>query len=148
MVLVRASVKLRGLKASYSTNNALVDSGARMTIVERRIAEYVGVEYTGRRVNFLSISGHEVRASEAIVSEMDIEGITIVSGEHQITLIMKIPYKNNLNSSSDSSNTVSAFTFTKSNKRVKRNNEIFLSNITPFPPLFSYPKNRIDNIKL
>jgi len=74
MVLVKASVKLRGLKTSYSTNNAFVDSDARMTIVERRIAEHIGVEYTGRRVNFISISGHKIKASEAMILEMNIEG--------------------------------------------------------------------------
>jgi len=74
MVLVKAKVKLKGLRTGYSTDNVLVDSGARMTLIERQLAEHIGVEHTGRRVNFVSISGHEIKALEAIVLEMDIEG--------------------------------------------------------------------------
>jgi len=74
MVLVRARVRLVGTKASYSANNVLADSGARMSLVDRLLAEHVGVQYTGREINFVSISGHTVKASEAIVSELEVEG--------------------------------------------------------------------------
>ena len=74
MVLVRARVRLVGTKASYSANNVFADSGARMSLVDRLLAEHVGVQYTGREINFVSISGHTVKASEAIVSELEVEG--------------------------------------------------------------------------
>ena len=74
MILVRTRVRLVGTKASYSANTVLADSGARMSLVDRLLAEHVGVQYTGREINFVSISGHTVKASEAIVSELEVEG--------------------------------------------------------------------------
>jgi predicted aspartyl protease len=74
MVLVKARVRLLGTKATYSANTVLADSGARMSLVDRLLAERVGVQYTGREINFVSVSGHAVKASEAIVSELEVEG--------------------------------------------------------------------------
>jgi len=72
-MLVTAKVRLVGSKGSYSST-ALADSGARMSLADRSLAEQIGVEYTGREINFVSISGHTVKASEAIVSELELEG--------------------------------------------------------------------------
>jgi len=74
MVLVKARVRLLGTKATYSANTVLADNGARMSLVDRLLAERVGVQYTGREINFVSVSGHAVKASEAIVSELEVEG--------------------------------------------------------------------------
>ena len=74
MVLVKARVRLLGTKAGYSANTVLADSGARMSLVDRLLAERVGVQYTGREINFVSMSGHPVKAVEAIVSELHVEG--------------------------------------------------------------------------
>ena len=49
MVLVKAKVKLKGLRESY-LSTVLVDSGARMTLVDRVLADRLGVEYTGREI--------------------------------------------------------------------------------------------------
>jgi len=56
MALARARVYLRGYKRSYSST-ALVDTGARMTLIDRLFAEEIGVECTGRILSFISISG-------------------------------------------------------------------------------------------
>jgi acid stress-induced BolA-like protein IbaG/YrbA len=45
-----------------------------MTLIDRSLAEHIGVQYTGRAIDFVSVSGHVMRASEAIVSELEIEG--------------------------------------------------------------------------
>jgi predicted aspartyl protease len=74
MVLVRARVRLTGTKASYSANTVLADSGARMSLVDRLLAERVGVQHTGREISFTSISGHAVKAFEAVVPELEVEG--------------------------------------------------------------------------
>lgn len=77
MVLVRAMLRLVGTKSSYSANNVLADSGARMSLIDKPLAERLGVQYTGRIIRFMSISGHAVEASEAIVLELEVEGETL-----------------------------------------------------------------------
>ena len=74
MVLVKSRVRLLGTRADYSTDRALADSGARMSLVDRLLAERIGVQYTGREISFVSISGHSVKAMEAVVSELEVEG--------------------------------------------------------------------------
>jgi len=88
MVLVKARVRLLGTKASHSANTVLADSGARMSLVDRHLAEHVGVQYTGRDINFVSISGHTVKASEAIVSELEVEGEVL---RYEAVAVAEIP---------------------------------------------------------
>ena len=57
MTVVKARISLRGSKDSYSSI-ALVDTGARMTLVDRLLAERIWVVYTGRVLSLVSISGH------------------------------------------------------------------------------------------
>jgi hypothetical protein len=66
-------VRLSGTRESYSSI-ALVDAGARMTLIDKSLAERVGVQFTGRVVNFVSVSGHVVKALEAVIPELEIEG--------------------------------------------------------------------------
>ena len=73
MVLVKARVGVSGSRGSYSSI-ALVDTGTGMTLVDRLVAERVGVEYTGRVLGFTSISGHIAKAVEAIVPVFEVEG--------------------------------------------------------------------------
>jgi len=73
VMLVKAKVKLSGVKDSYSSI-ALIDSGARMSLLDKALAEKLGVEYTGREVDFISISGHTVKGLEAILFQIDVEG--------------------------------------------------------------------------
>lgn len=73
LALVRARVRLLSARGGYSSE-ALVDTGARMSLVDRLLAERVGVEYTGRSINFVSVSGHIVKASEAIIPEFELDG--------------------------------------------------------------------------
>ncbi|MEM1510116.1 MAG: hypothetical protein QW291_09025 [Thermofilaceae archaeon] len=70
---MRARVRLSGVRGSYSST-ALTDIGARMTLVDKLLAEHIGVEYTGRALSLVTASRHVVRALEASVSELEVEG--------------------------------------------------------------------------
>ncbi|RLI10928.1 hypothetical protein DRO33_04965 [Candidatus Bathyarchaeota archaeon] len=72
-MLVRARVRVRGTRSSRSLM-ALVDTGARMSVLDKELAEELGVNYTGRELSFISISGHRLRASEAVVLEFEVDG--------------------------------------------------------------------------
>jgi predicted aspartyl protease len=73
VTVVKARISLRGSKDSYSSI-ALVDTGARMTLVDRLLAERIGVVYTGRVLSLISISGHILKALEAVVPVLEVEG--------------------------------------------------------------------------
>jgi hypothetical protein len=88
-MLVRASVRFWGLKSSYSSI-VLVDSGARMSLFDKLLAEKLGVEYTGREISFTSISGHIVKGLEAIVPKIEIEGETL---KCEPMVVAEIPQK-------------------------------------------------------
>jgi len=42
MAIVRAAMKLTGSENSYMASNVLLDTGARMTLVDRSLAEHIG----------------------------------------------------------------------------------------------------------
>lgn len=87
MILVKARISLRGNKGSYSST-ALVDTGARITLISSALAERVGVEYTGRVLDFTSISGHVVKALEAIVPVLEVEGEVL---KYEAVAVAEIP---------------------------------------------------------
>jgi predicted aspartyl protease len=51
----------------------LVDTGAAMTVIDRSLAENVGVMCTGRRRSLVSATGHKLEGEVAIVRELVIE---------------------------------------------------------------------------
>jgi len=67
---------------------ALVDTGARTTLIDRLPAERAGVEYTGRELSFVSISGHAVKALEAVVPELEVEGEAL---RYEAVVVAEIP---------------------------------------------------------
>ena len=73
MGTVRARVVLRGSKGSRE-GTALVDTGAAMTVVDKDIADAVGVVYTGRRRTLISATGHRLEGEVAVVRELIVEG--------------------------------------------------------------------------
>jgi len=89
MVLVKARVRLSGARESYSST-ALADTGARMTLIDRSLAERIGVQYTGRTINFVSVSGHVVEALEAVVPELEVEGEAL---RYEAVAVAEIPEK-------------------------------------------------------
>jgi predicted aspartyl protease len=70
---VRARVVLRGSKGSRE-GTALVDTGAAMTVVDKDIADAVGVVYTGRGRTLISATGHRLEGEVAVVRELIVEG--------------------------------------------------------------------------
>jgi len=88
MTVVKAAVRLLGLKSSYAATNALVDTGARMTLVDRSLAELIGVEYTGRKLSLISVSGHRIEALEALVPELVLEGEVL---KYEAVAVAEIP---------------------------------------------------------
>jgi len=87
VAVVKAAVRLPGSKGSYATSSALVDTRDRMTIVDRGLAEYIGVEYTGRKLSLISVSGHRIEALEALVPEFILEEETL---KHEAVAVAEI----------------------------------------------------------
>jgi len=88
MTIVRAAVRLVGLRNSYTVDSALVDTGARMTLMDRSLAEHLGVVYTGRKLSFVSASGHRVEAVEALIPEFILEGEAL---KYEAVAVTEIP---------------------------------------------------------
>jgi hypothetical protein len=84
---MKAKVRLSGAKKSYSST-VLTDTGARMTLVDKSLAERIGVQYTGRTINF--VSGQVVKALEALVSELEVEGEVL---KYEAVAVAEIPEK-------------------------------------------------------
>jgi hypothetical protein len=59
-----------------------------MGLLDRLLAEKVGVEYTGRAINFISISGHIVKGLEVLVRQIDIEGEAL---KYEPVVVAEIP---------------------------------------------------------
>jgi predicted aspartyl protease len=72
MDIVRARVSLKGMRGSKDCI-ALVGTGAAMTVIDRSLAENVGVTYTGRRRSLVSATGHKLEGELAIVRELIVE---------------------------------------------------------------------------
>ena len=87
MTLVKARVRLSGARGSYSST-AIADTSARMTLIDKSLAKRVGVQYTGRVIDFVSVSGHVVRALEAVVPEFEIEGELL---KYEAVAVAEIP---------------------------------------------------------
>jgi predicted aspartyl protease len=72
MGIVRTRVSLKGMRGTKDCI-ALVDTGAAMTVIDRSLAENVGVTYTGRRRYLVSATGHKLEGEVAIVRELVVE---------------------------------------------------------------------------
>jgi predicted aspartyl protease len=72
MGIVRTRVSLKGMRGSKDCI-ALVGTGAAMTVIDRSLAENVGVTYTGRRRSLVSATGHKLEGELAIVRELIVE---------------------------------------------------------------------------
>ena len=73
MGVVKARVVVSGFKGSRECT-ALVDTGAAMTVIDRGVAEEVGVMHTGRRRALISASGHKLDGEVVVIRELSIEG--------------------------------------------------------------------------
>lgn len=87
MALVKASIRLKGSKDSYRST-VLADTGARMSLVDKSLADRIGVEYTGRIIDFVSVSGHVVKALEAVVRELEIGDEVL---KYEVIAVAEVP---------------------------------------------------------
>jgi len=71
--LVKARFKVIGSRGSVE-GIALVDTGASFTMLDREVADSVGVKYIGRRVRAVVADGHEVEGEFAVVDRLVVEG--------------------------------------------------------------------------
>jgi len=71
--IVRAGVVVKGSRG-FRECTVFVDTGASMTVVDRGVADAVGVMYTGRRRMLISATGHRLEGEVAVVKELNIEG--------------------------------------------------------------------------
>jgi len=88
VAVVKAVVRLLSLKDGYTTSNALVDTGARMSLVDRDLAERIGVDHTGRKLSLISVSDHRIETPEALVPELVLEEETL---KHEAVAVAEIP---------------------------------------------------------
>jgi len=51
-----------------------VDGGAAITVIDKKVADFIGVIYTGRRRGLVGITGHKLEGEIGIVREFVIEG--------------------------------------------------------------------------
>lgn len=73
MGIVKAKVVVKGSKSSIECI-ALVNTGAAMTVIDREVADAIGVMYTGRRRSLVSATGHKLEGEIVIIKELNIEG--------------------------------------------------------------------------
>jgi len=71
-LIVKADVTFQGSKSSERCI-ALVDTGAAMTVVDKKFADSLGVEYTGRKRSLTSATGHRLEGKVAIFKELKVE---------------------------------------------------------------------------
>jgi len=75
-VIVKSHVLLRGDVGSEECE-ALVDTGAGMTVIDRTMAERLGARYMRRKRSLVSAAGHKLEGEVGIVRELMIEGETL-----------------------------------------------------------------------
>ncbi len=87
MAIVRARLRLEGMKGN-SEGVALVDTGASVTIVDREVADRVGVNYVKRTLMLTTASGHKMEGELAVIEKLIVEKEEL---PYAHLLIMKIP---------------------------------------------------------
>jgi len=87
MTLVKAPIKLHGDRNSVD-GMALVDTGSSMTVLDREVADKIGVKYTGRERTLVTASGHKLEGEIAVVNKLTIEGEVL---DYAHTLVTQVP---------------------------------------------------------
>ena len=87
MGFARARVRLVGAQDTCELT-ALVDTGAWYTVLDRELAERIGVRPTGLTVVLTASSGHRVRCEEAILESLVVEGRSAPS---ELVAVCSIP---------------------------------------------------------
>ena len=75
-MIVKGHVLLRGDVGSEECE-ALVDTGASMTVIDRGMAEKLGATYMRRKRSLVSATGHKLQGEVGIIRELMVEGETL-----------------------------------------------------------------------
>jgi len=59
-----------------------------MTLVDRGLADHIGVDYTGRKLSLVSVPGHRIEALEALVPEFVLEDEAL---KYEAVAVAEIP---------------------------------------------------------
>ena len=87
MTIVRANLRLEGTK-EHSEGTALIDTGASVTLIDRDVADKVGVTHLRRTLTLTTASGHKMEGELAVINKLVIEGEEL---PYAHLLILKIP---------------------------------------------------------
>jgi predicted aspartyl protease len=87
LTIVRARLRLEGSK-EYSEGIILVDTGASVTVVDREMADKVGVTYVKRTSTLTTASGHKMEGELAVIDKLIVEREEL---PYAHLLILKIP---------------------------------------------------------
>ncbi len=83
---IKLLIKLRGSKGHYEAT-ALMDSRLSTTILDRSLADQVGVSFTGVKVNLTPFYG-EVEAEQAVIEELTVSDTPL---ESELVAVASIP---------------------------------------------------------
>lgn len=72
MAIVKAKTIIQGSRGS-AEEVALVDTGSTYTLINRKLAQEIGVKFTGRRMKVIVADGHEIIGDLAIIDELIVE---------------------------------------------------------------------------
>jgi len=78
MGFARARFRIQGASGQVS-GEALVDTGALMTVVDEALSSSLGLRPTGRTIRLTTLSGHEVICKEALSELLELEGETLLA---------------------------------------------------------------------
>jgi predicted aspartyl protease len=84
---VKAKIMVVGSK-DRAEGVALVDTGASLTLLDRRVAEAVGVELIGRKVRVVVANGHELTGELAILKKLVVDSEELL---YAYTAILEFP---------------------------------------------------------
>jgi len=87
LAIVKARLRLEGSR-DYSEGFVLVDTGASVTIIDREIANKVGIINTKRKLALTTASGHKMEGELAVVNKLIIEGEEL---PYAHILVLEIP---------------------------------------------------------
>jgi len=72
LTIVKARLRLEGTR-EYSEGVTLVDTGASVTIVDKEVADKVGVIYIKRTLTLTTASGHKMEGELAVINKLIID---------------------------------------------------------------------------
>lgn len=87
MIIIKAKLKLEG-SIRQSEGMAVVDTGASVTVVDKDVADMVGVTYVKRTLILTAASGHKMEGELAVINKLIVEGEEL---PYAHLLILKIP---------------------------------------------------------